>query len=65
MEFSVYSAKKYTCKLEYYLSYYNKVGADYQVVSDVLIGASWVQYFDINKTDLDYQAVSIKAKIAF
>lgn len=42
-----------------------KVGADYQVVSDVLIGASWVQYFDINKTDLDYQAVSIKAKIAF
>lgn len=42
-----------------------KVGADYQIVSDVLIGASWTQYFDINKTDADAMAASIKAKIAF
>lgn len=41
------------------------IGADYQIVSDVSVGASWVQYFDINKTDSDYQAISVKAKVAF
>lgn len=42
-----------------------KVGVDYQVLSDVMIGASWVQYFDINKSDADCMAASVKAKIAF
>lgn len=42
-----------------------KAGVDYQIASDVLIGASWTQYFDINKTDADSMAAAVKAKIAF
>lgn len=42
-----------------------KLAADYQIVSDVMVGASWSQYIDVNKSDADAMAVSVKAKIAF
>lgn len=40
------------------------VGADIQAASDVLIGAGWVQYIDMNRTEENYMAVSLNAKIA-
>lgn len=42
-----------------------KAGVNYQITSDVMVGALWSGYWDINKTDENHQAVSVKAKIAF
>lgn len=42
-----------------------KASVDYQITSDVLLGASWTGYFDISKTEVDYQSINVKAKIAF
>lgn len=40
------------------------LSADFQIKNDVLVGASWNQYFDINKSDIDYNELSIRAKIS-
>lgn len=59
VNFAFDGTKNYEAKgIEY------SIGADFQVLSDVLVGLSWQQYFDINKTDKNYQCGCIKAKIS-
>ena len=40
------------------------VDATLQIASDVMIGAGWVHYIDMNVTEENYKSISLKAKIA-
>lgn len=41
------------------------VGVDYQILSDIYAGVKWNQYFDINKSDVNFSCVSVQVKVAF
>lgn len=40
------------------------IGLDAQVASDVSLSVSWIQYIDSSRTDENYQAIYLKAKIS-
>lgn len=41
------------------------VAAKYQVLSDVELGLKWNQYFDFNKSEVNFNSISAVVKIAF
>ncbi|MCR5614482.1 hypothetical protein [Treponema sp.] len=42
-----------------------ELSCDWQIVSDVLLAVGWKQYFDINKTDVNYFDLSVRARVSF
>lgn len=41
-----------------------RIGVDYQIVSDVYLGASWTDYYDLNGTDANEHSANVRVKIA-
>ncbi|MBQ0002459.1 MAG: hypothetical protein KBT21_02865 [Treponema sp.] len=39
--------------------------ANYQIFSDLFAGVKWNQYFDVNKSDVNYNSISVQIKMAF
>lgn len=59
---AVFSTDEDKCE---YKGFQYEAGLYYQVVSDVLIGADFTQYFDTDNSDINKTALTIKASIAF